>query len=193
MVVGHADIRGPKKYNQALSERRAEAAKNYLVSQGIPADKIETKSEGEDRPTDRTRGGEPSVAGFTAATCLDEEQEEGDMARLQPPRGRHPGADRTGINRGISERCPGCARSVAAACSKRSRQWKLRRRFPPETKTRNSLTPATDSGIGVSSGSRPRQREGRPAAEMRLCPVPGRLISFRNQGSRVVNAKANIF
>ncbi len=48
MVVGHADIRGPKKYNQSLSERRAEAAKDYLVSQGIPADKIETRSEGKD-------------------------------------------------------------------------------------------------------------------------------------------------
>ena len=48
MVVGHADIRGPKKYNQALSERRAEAAKSYLVSQGIPADKIETRSEGKE-------------------------------------------------------------------------------------------------------------------------------------------------
>jgi hypothetical protein len=48
MVVGHADIRGPKKYNQQLSERRAEAAKNYLISQGISADKIETKSLGVD-------------------------------------------------------------------------------------------------------------------------------------------------
>ncbi len=46
MVVGHADVRGPKKYNQALSERRAEAAKNYLVSQGIPAEQIETRAEG---------------------------------------------------------------------------------------------------------------------------------------------------
>jgi len=46
MVVGHADVRGPKKYNQDLSARRAEAAKNYLVSQGIPADIIETKAEG---------------------------------------------------------------------------------------------------------------------------------------------------
>ncbi len=34
------------KYNQALSERRAEAAKDYLVSQGIPAEKIETSAEG---------------------------------------------------------------------------------------------------------------------------------------------------
>ena len=48
MVVGHADIRGPKKYNQTLSERRAEAAKDYLVSQGVPADKIETRAEGKD-------------------------------------------------------------------------------------------------------------------------------------------------
>jgi peptidoglycan-associated lipoprotein len=48
MIVGHADIRGPKKYNQSLSERRAEAAKSYLVSQGVPADKIETRAEGKD-------------------------------------------------------------------------------------------------------------------------------------------------
>ena len=49
MVVGHADIRGQKKYNELLSARRAEAAKQYLVSQGIPADKIETKSEGKEK------------------------------------------------------------------------------------------------------------------------------------------------
>jgi hypothetical protein len=48
MVVGHADVRGPQKYNRTLSERRAEAAKNYLISQGIPADKIETRAEGKE-------------------------------------------------------------------------------------------------------------------------------------------------
>ena len=48
MVVGHADVRGSKKYNQALSARRAETAKNYLISQGVPADKIATRSEGKD-------------------------------------------------------------------------------------------------------------------------------------------------
>ncbi len=47
-VVGHADVRGPKKYNQRLSERRAEAAKNYLIAQGISADKIEIKAVGAD-------------------------------------------------------------------------------------------------------------------------------------------------
>ncbi len=46
MVVGHADIRGPKSYNLKLSERRAWLVKSYLVSRGIPADKIQTKAEG---------------------------------------------------------------------------------------------------------------------------------------------------
>jgi hypothetical protein len=46
MVVGHADVRGPQNYNQALSARRADAARNYLISQGIPAEKIETSAEG---------------------------------------------------------------------------------------------------------------------------------------------------
>lgn len=52
MVVGHADPRGPEKYNAALSERRAELAKEYLVSQGISADLIETKADGKDQPID---------------------------------------------------------------------------------------------------------------------------------------------
>lgn len=46
MVVGHADVRGPGSYNLKLSERRAELVKNYLVSQGIAADKIEIRADG---------------------------------------------------------------------------------------------------------------------------------------------------
>jgi outer membrane protein OmpA-like peptidoglycan-associated protein len=46
MVVGHADIRGSKKYNLKLSARRADLVKSYLVSQGIPADKIQTRADG---------------------------------------------------------------------------------------------------------------------------------------------------
>jgi OmpA family/PEGA domain len=49
VVVGHADVRGPANYNLALSERRANLVKRYLVSQGIAADKIETRAEGQDR------------------------------------------------------------------------------------------------------------------------------------------------
>jgi hypothetical protein len=49
VVVGHADIRGPDSYNMALSRRRAEAVKAYLVSQGIPADRIEIRADGKQK------------------------------------------------------------------------------------------------------------------------------------------------
>ena len=46
VIVGHADVRGPDGYNMALSRRRALAVKAYLVSQGIPADRIEIRADG---------------------------------------------------------------------------------------------------------------------------------------------------
>jgi outer membrane protein OmpA-like peptidoglycan-associated protein len=46
LLEGHADIRGPKEYNQKLSERRAERTKSYLVEHGIPADHIDTRAYG---------------------------------------------------------------------------------------------------------------------------------------------------
>jgi hypothetical protein len=52
-VVAHADVRGSVKYNQALSERRAALVKNFLVSQGISADKIEVRAEGKKEQLDR--------------------------------------------------------------------------------------------------------------------------------------------
>ena len=55
VVVGHADVRGPQKYNLALSERRAELVRDYLVSQGIAAEKIETRAEGTDSQLDEQR------------------------------------------------------------------------------------------------------------------------------------------
>lgn len=48
-VVGHADVRGSSPYNEALSQRRADRVKDYLVSQGISADKIQTRAEGKER------------------------------------------------------------------------------------------------------------------------------------------------
>ena len=50
VVQGHCDDRGTREYNLALGERRANAVKNYLVSQGISADRIETISYGKERP-----------------------------------------------------------------------------------------------------------------------------------------------
>ncbi|MBB4640873.1 peptidoglycan-associated lipoprotein Pal [Rhizorhapis suberifaciens] len=49
-VEGHADERGTRDYNLALGERRANAAKNYLVSLGIPEARISTISYGKERP-----------------------------------------------------------------------------------------------------------------------------------------------
>lgn len=49
-VEGHADERGTRDYNLALGERRANAAKNYLVSLGVPANRITTVSYGKERP-----------------------------------------------------------------------------------------------------------------------------------------------
>lgn len=49
-LEGHADERGTREYNIALGERRATAAKNYLVGQGISASRINTISYGKERP-----------------------------------------------------------------------------------------------------------------------------------------------
>ncbi len=50
LVTGHADRIGKEAYNQKLSERRAAAVKDYLVSQGIDAKRIETAAKGESEP-----------------------------------------------------------------------------------------------------------------------------------------------
>ena len=51
-IEGHCDERGTAEYNLALGERRALAAKNYLVSLGIAADKVRTVSYGKEFPFD---------------------------------------------------------------------------------------------------------------------------------------------
>lgn len=49
-IEGHCDERGTREYNLALGERRAAAAKSYLVSLGIPSGRITTVSYGKERP-----------------------------------------------------------------------------------------------------------------------------------------------
>lgn len=50
LIEGHCDERGTNEYNLALGERRAKAAMNYMVSQGIQASRITIISYGEERP-----------------------------------------------------------------------------------------------------------------------------------------------
>ena len=59
VAVGHTDSVGKESYNQRLSVRRAEAVKKYLVSKGVPADRIFTEGKGETQPvaTNKTAEG----------------------------------------------------------------------------------------------------------------------------------------
>ena len=50
IAVGNTDSIGTDAYNLALGQRRASAVKNYLISQGVPADKIYTESKGKSNP-----------------------------------------------------------------------------------------------------------------------------------------------
>ena len=52
VVEGHADERGTREYNLALGERRANSAKDYLMTYGISSDRISVLSYGKERPVD---------------------------------------------------------------------------------------------------------------------------------------------
>jgi len=56
IAVGHADRIGSASYNQKLSEKRAAAVKDYMVSKGIPANRIYTEGKGSKQPV--TKPGE---------------------------------------------------------------------------------------------------------------------------------------
>ena len=49
-VEGHADERGTREYNIALSDRRADAARNYLASRGVSTGRMRTIAYGKERP-----------------------------------------------------------------------------------------------------------------------------------------------
>lgn len=50
LIEGHADEQGTREYNLALGARRADAARAYLVSQGVPSSRLQTVSLGKERP-----------------------------------------------------------------------------------------------------------------------------------------------
>ena len=50
LIEGHCDDRGTNEYNLALGEKRANAVKDYLISTGIPSNRINTLSYGEEKP-----------------------------------------------------------------------------------------------------------------------------------------------
>ncbi len=50
VATGHTDATGPASYNEKLSMRRAQAVANFLISKGLPADRIFAKGKGEQQP-----------------------------------------------------------------------------------------------------------------------------------------------
>jgi peptidoglycan-associated lipoprotein len=73
-LEGHCDERGTVEYNLSLGERRAKAAYDYLVSLGVPADRLKTVSYGKEVPAcsentedcwARNRRAKPTVTGKT--------------------------------------------------------------------------------------------------------------------------------
>ena len=58
LIEGHCDERGTDEYNLALGERRADSAKDYLVTLGIPENRLSTLSYGESRPFAQGQGEE---------------------------------------------------------------------------------------------------------------------------------------
>jgi OOP family OmpA-OmpF porin len=74
LVTGHTDRIGTPKYNQKLSEQRAAAVKDYLVSKNLQADSIEAKGFGETQPV------------TTAGTCTGNKASPKLIACLQPDR-----------------------------------------------------------------------------------------------------------
>ena len=52
VLEGHADERGTREYNLALGERRANSAKDYLMTYGVSSDRISVISYGKERPVD---------------------------------------------------------------------------------------------------------------------------------------------
>jgi peptidoglycan-associated lipoprotein len=52
VIEGHADERGTREYNLALGERRANVAKDYLMTYGISANRLSIISYGKERPVD---------------------------------------------------------------------------------------------------------------------------------------------
>ena len=52
VLEGHADERGTREYNLALGERRANSAKDYLMTYGVSSDRISVLSYGKERPVD---------------------------------------------------------------------------------------------------------------------------------------------
>src|SRR5262249_30083137 len=73
VITGHTDRLGSDKYNQKLSERRAEAVKTYLVGKGVSASRLAAQGKGETQPI---------------VQCNDKKQKRADLIKCLEPNRR---------------------------------------------------------------------------------------------------------
>ena len=66
-IIGHTDYLGDADYNQALSERRAETVRQYLIQRGVPAGVMSAQGAGESQPVKTCRA---TLKGNALRTCL---------------------------------------------------------------------------------------------------------------------------
>lgn len=70
IAVGHADRLGSDKYNQKLSEKRAEAVKSYLVGKGVEPNRVYTEGKGEKQPITGNKCGKSDKRTKQLVECL---------------------------------------------------------------------------------------------------------------------------
>lgn len=70
LIAGNADERGTREYNLALGARRANAARDFLVAQGVDPSRIQTVSYGKERPTCRQSTEECWAVNRNATTVI---------------------------------------------------------------------------------------------------------------------------
>lgn len=75
IVEGHTDYIGTQAYNQALSERRAQAVADYLIDLGLDKDRVTVKGYGEDRPAVEGRGPDARAKNRRVEVVLDKGEE----------------------------------------------------------------------------------------------------------------------
>ena len=111
ILGGHADHRGSVEFNQALSQRRVDRVKGFLVEQGIPEGSIETKAFGKEHnlTTEEVQGevaSNPELSRRRAAEGSQEHRDDQDGE--QSPGGRHFEHDWANLSSPIPLQCHGC-------------------------------------------------------------------------------------
>ena len=104
-LTGHADVRGSAEYNQALTQRRVDRVKSFLVEQGVSASAIDTQSRRQGTAAFAARGEGAGRREHGTDRCGKEEdgsQHAGDLSGSKPPRRHYPQQHRTAICEAVS-------------------------------------------------------------------------------------------